>query len=70
LEAWEKECEYSLEHGEDEVAVVLFTAADNYSWLHGYSGTNLAGARLVLQVSTRVPGKEQKPFKEYVHEST
>jgi hypothetical protein len=30
-EAWEKECEYSLEHGEDEVAVVVFIAADNCS---------------------------------------
>jgi hypothetical protein len=57
-----------LEHGEDEVAVMMFTAEDNYSWLHGYSGTNLAGARLVLQVSTRVPVKEQKPFKGYVME--
>jgi hypothetical protein len=30
-ESWEKECEYSLEHGEDEVAVVVFIAADNCS---------------------------------------
>jgi hypothetical protein len=29
-DAWEKECEYSLEHGEDEVAVMVFTAEDNY----------------------------------------
>jgi hypothetical protein len=40
--AWEKSCSYSLEHGEDEVAVVVFTAEDNYSWLHGYNGANLA----------------------------
>jgi hypothetical protein len=58
-----------LEHdGEDEVAVVVFTAAGNYSWLHGYSGTDLAGVRLVLQVSIRVPGKGQNPFKEYMME--
>jgi hypothetical protein len=29
--AWEKSCWYSLEHGEDEVAVMMFTAEDNYS---------------------------------------
>jgi hypothetical protein len=55
-----------LDHGEDEVAVMMFTAEDNCSWLHGrYNGTNLAGVRLMLQVGIRVPGKEQKPFKEY-----
>jgi hypothetical protein len=43
--AWDKSCSYSLEHGEGEVAVVLFTAEDNYSWLHGYNGANLAGIR-------------------------
>ena len=49
--AWEKSCSYSLEHGEDEVAVMMFTAEDNYSWLHGYNGANLAGIRHMLQVS-------------------
>jgi hypothetical protein len=53
--AWEKSCSYSLEHGEDEVAVMMFNAEDNYSWLHGYNGANLAGIRHMLQVSIRVP---------------
>jgi hypothetical protein len=29
---------YSLDHGEDEVAMLVFTAEDNYSWLHSYNG--------------------------------
>jgi hypothetical protein len=66
--AWEKLCSYSLEHGEDEVAVMhmMFTAEDNYSWLHGYNGANLAGIRHMLQVSIRVPVEEQQPFKKEV----
>jgi hypothetical protein len=64
--AWEKSCSYSLEHGEDEVAVVMFTAADNYSWLHGYNGANLAGIRHMLQVSINIPVEEQQPFKKYM----
>jgi hypothetical protein len=36
------------------------------SWVHGYNGTHLAGVRLMLQVSIRVPGKEQKLYKEYM----
>jgi hypothetical protein len=63
--AWEKSCSYSLEHGEDEVAVVMFTAEDNYSWLHGYNGANLTGIRQILQVPIRVPVEEQQPFKKY-----
>jgi Tfp pilus assembly protein PilX len=55
LRAAEKSCSYSLEHGEDEVAVMVFTAEDNCSWLHGYSGANLAGIRHMLQVSIRYP---------------
>ena len=64
----EKSCRYSLEHGEDEVAVMMFTAEDNYSWLHGYNGANLAGIRHMLQVSIRVPVEEQQPFKKYMKE--
>jgi hypothetical protein len=64
--AWEKECEYSLEHGEDEVAVMTSTAEDNCSWLHGSSGTNLDGIRLMAQVSMGAPGKEQKPPNEHL----
>jgi hypothetical protein len=36
--------------------------------LHGYSGADLAGVRLVLQVGIGVPGKEQKSLKEYMME--
>jgi hypothetical protein len=66
----EKECEYSLEHGEDEVgAVMMFTAEyNNYSRLHGYSGANLAGIRHMLQVSINIPVEEQQPFKKYMME--
>jgi hypothetical protein len=39
-----------------------------YSWLHGYSGANLAGIRHMLQVSIRVPVEEQQPFKKYMKE--
>jgi hypothetical protein len=66
--AWEKSCSYSLEHGEDEVAVVMFTAEDNCSRLHGYNGANLAGIRHMLLVSIRVPVEEQQPFKKYMKE--
>ena len=66
--AWKKSCSYSLEHGEDEVAVMMFTAEDNYSWLHGYNGAYLAGILHMLQVSIRVPVEEQEPFKQYMNE--
>ena len=49
---------------------MMFTAEDNYSWLHGYNGENLAGIRHMLQVSIHVPVEEQQPFKfkEYMME--
>jgi hypothetical protein len=56
------------EHGEDEVAVVVFTAKDNYSWLYGYNGANLARIRHMLQVSINIPVEEQQPFKKYMME--
>jgi hypothetical protein len=45
---------------------MVFTAEDNYSWLHGYSGANLAGIRHMLQVSINIPVEEQQPFKKYM----
>jgi hypothetical protein len=59
---------HSLEHREYEVAVLMFTAEDNFSWLHdGYNGAKLAGIRH-MQVSIRIPVEEQQPFKEYMTE--
>jgi hypothetical protein len=57
-----------LDHGGDEVAVLVFTSEYNYSWLHGYNGAKLAGIRHMLQVSIKIPVEEQQPLKEHMME--